>query len=227
MHFQHRAGWLRAMVLGANDGVISIASMLFGLAAAATDVSIILLAGISATLAGAFSMAAGEYVSVKAQEDSQDADLAMEKAALDEYPDEELAELAQIYESRGLEPGLASEVAAQLMQHDALSAHARDEIGISEEQRAQPVVAAGVSALSFLLGSSVPLLTVWLVGSADQATQITTLGLSTLFSLMVLGTVSARLGGALVSRAVLRIVFWGVLALASTGLVGFALGLSI
>ena len=215
------------MVLGANDGVISIASMLFGLAAAATDVSIILLAGISATLAGAFSMAAGEYVSVKAQEDSQDADLAMEKAALDEYPDEELAELAQIYESRGLEPGLASEVAAQLMQHDALSAHARDEIGISEEQRAQPVVAAGVSALSFLLGSSVPLLTVWLVGSADQATQITTLGLSTLFSLMVLGTVSARLGGALVSRAVLRIVFWGVLALASTGLVGFALGLSI
>ena len=215
------------MVLGANDGVISIASMLFGLAAAATDVSIILLAGISATLAVAFSMAAGEYVSVKAQEDSQDADLAMEKAALDEYPDEELAELAQIYESRGLEPGLASEVAAQLMQHDALSAHARDEIGISEEQRAQPVVAAGVSALSFLLGSSVPLLTVWLVGSADQATQITTLGLSTLFSLMVLGTVSARLGGALVSRAVLRIVFWGVLALASTGLVGFALGLSI
>ena len=118
-------------------------------------------------------------------------------------------------------------VAARLMQHDALSAHARDEIGISEEQRAQPVVAAGVSALSFLLGSSVPLLTVWLVGSADQATQITTLGLSTLFSLMVLGTVSARLGGALVSRAVLRIVFWGVLALASTGLVGFALGLSI
>ncbi len=207
--------------MGANDGIISIASLLFGMAAASTEFSSMLIAGVSGTLAGAFSMAAGEYVSVKAQEDVQTADLELERKALESHPEEELSELAAIYRSRGLDAGLAQQVAVQLTQHDALGAHARDEIGIHDDQRAQPILAAVVSAASFVLGAAVPLFTILF---SPMSATLSALAIASLVTLCLLGALSARLGGTSALRSILRITFWGSFAFLFTGILGAWLG---
>ena len=204
-HFSNRNNWLRASVLGANDGLISTASLLTGVAAAAPDFQTLLLTGVSALIGGAVSMAAGEYVSVSSQSDTEKADLHKERHELEANPDAELAELTEIYRRRGLSDALAAEVAQALMEHDALSAHARDEIGITETSAAQPMQVA-LTASSAI----VPALVV-----------------STLFGLALLGYVSAKLGGAPVVPAVLRVCLWGVAALVITGFIGKLAGVAV
>jgi VIT1/CCC1 family predicted Fe2+/Mn2+ transporter len=219
-HEQHRsgrAGWLRAAVLGANDGIVSTAALIVGVAASQADRGTVLTSGIAGAVAGAMSMAAGEYVSVKSQDDSERADLAIEKRELAENSGFELRELAGIYVKRGLSPELAQQVAEELTARDALDAHARDELGIIDRRRARPVQAALTSAVAFALGAVLPLAGVVLAPAARLTR--TTIGL-TLVSLLITGGMAARLGGASILRGALRLVFWGALAMLATDQVG-------
>jgi VIT1/CCC1 family predicted Fe2+/Mn2+ transporter len=220
-HLVARIGWLRAAVLGANDGIISTASLVLGVASAATSQSGVLLAGVAGLVAGAMSMAAGEYVSVSSQSDTENADLARERHELVEQPEFEKEELAQIYISRGVESGLARKVAEQLMAKDALAAHARDELGISEITAARPIQAALASAATFSIGAAAPLVLV-LVSPAGWLLPLVSLG--SLVFLGVLGMIGARAGGANVFRPTIRVMFWGALAMALTAGIGALVG---
>lgn len=220
-HLVARIGWLRAAVLGANDGIVSTASLIVGVAAAAGDRNEILVAGIAGLVAGAMSMAAGEYVSVSSQSDTEHADLSRERAELASDPEFELAELANIYVGRGVAPDLARQVAQQLMAKDALGAHARDELGISEFTTARPIQAALASALTFATGAALPLLVVLV---SPPSSLIWTTCIISILLLASLGALSARTGGASVSKAVLRVTFWGALAMAVTAGIGALFG---
>ena len=217
LHFLQRSGWLRAAVLGANDGIISTASLLMGVAAAGASHQAMLMTGIAGLVAGALSMAAGEYVSVSSQTDIEQADLAREAEELKENPESELRELTGIYIQRGLSPELARQVAQALSQHDSLAAHARDELGLHDNNQAQPLQAALTSALAFSSGALLPIATAWLAPHSQAQTWLT---ISTLPFLGLLGMVSAQTGGANVLKSVSRVVFWGALALAATALIG-------
>jgi len=210
--------------MGANDGIVSIASLLIGVASAGSSTGAILLAGVAGTVAGAMSMAAGEYVSVSSQADIEAADLAIERNSLKESSEEELRELAAIYEGRGLEPQLALQVARQMTAHDALAAHARDEIGIVDSGRAQPIRAALSSGATFTVGAALPLAVAALV---PQEQAVAGIAGSALVALLVLGLVSAQAGGAPKFRAALRVVFWGGLAMVLTFAVGSLFGVSV
>jgi VIT1/CCC1 family predicted Fe2+/Mn2+ transporter len=216
-HRASRIGWLRAAVLGANDGIVSTASLILGVAAAGADAKSILIAGVAGLVAGASSMAAGEYVSVSSQSDTEQADLAREKRELATDPELEHAEMAAIYVRRGLDPELADQVATQLMAQDALGAHAREELGISDTSAARPLQAALASAAMFSVGAAMPLVVVILVPL--QALLWAVSGSALLF-LAILGAVSARAGGAPVLTAMLRVTFWGALAMALTAGIG-------
>ncbi len=217
MHRSHRIGWLRASVLGANDGIVSTASLIIGVASASTTHEHILIAGAAGLVAGAMSMAAGEYVSVSSQSDTEKADLAVEKKSLNEDYEFEINELAEIYEDRGLNSDLAKQVAIQLMNHDALGTHARDEIGISENVRAQPVQAAFSSAGTFTIGATLPLFTAWLVPIAHLVLIVAILSL---IFLAILGGIAAQAGGASIIKGAIRVTFWGALAMSLTAMVG-------
>lgn len=223
-HRTHRIGWLRAAVLGANDGIVSTASLIVGVAAAESDKGGVLVAGIAGLVAGAMSMAAGEYVSVSSQADTEGADLARERDELEKQPEKEHSELTAIYVARGLDDDLAKEVATQLMANDALGTHLRDELGISETLRARPVQAAMASAGTFAVGAALPLLLVFLVPTSSLVWTIS--GASLIF-LAVLGGLAARAGGAPVSKSVLRVAFWGALAMALTAGVGALFGAAV
>lgn len=220
-HVVHRIGWLRAAVLGANDGIVSTASLIVGVAAASPNKDNMLIAGVAGLVAGAMSMAAGEYVSVSSQSDAEKADLRTEQRALDEKPEAELEELAQIYKSRGVEIGLARQVAAQLTEHDALATHARDELGISEIVTARPIQAALTSAVTFAIGALLPLAA---VAAAPANTAIIVVSVASLLCLALLGGLSAITGGANPVKASARVTFWGALALALTAGVGAIFG---
>jgi VIT1/CCC1 family predicted Fe2+/Mn2+ transporter len=222
-HRTHRTGWLRAAVLGANDGIVSTASLVLGVAAAGANSRAILVAGIAGLVAGAMSMAAGEYVSVSSQADTERADLAREGKELTANPKQEHEELVSIYVQRGLDRPLASSVATQLMAHDALGAHSRDELGISDTLAAKPVQAALASAGTFATGAALPLLIVLIL---PHATLMWGLGGSSLFFLALLGLVAARAGGAPILTSVLRVSFWGALAMGLTAAVGALFGVS-
>jgi VIT1/CCC1 family predicted Fe2+/Mn2+ transporter len=220
-HLVARIGWLRAAILGANDGIVSTASLLVGVAAAASGRSEILLAGIAGLVAGAMSMAAGEYVSVSSQADTEKADMARERAELDGDPEGELRELAGIYEARGLEPALAMQVAEQLTAKDALQAHARDELGITEVMSARPIQAALTSAATFSVGAALPIIAAVL---APASLVVWIVSIASLVALALLGGVGARAGGANVGRAMFRVTFWGALAMAITAAIGALVG---
>lgn len=222
-HNTHRVGWLRAAVLGANDGIVSTASLVLGVAAAGTSSKGILIAGIAGLVAGAMSMAAGEYVSVSSQADTERADLERERKELATRPKQEHSELAGIYVERGLDAGLASNVATQLMAHDALGAHARDELGISDASTARPVQAALASAVTFSVGAALPLVIVLLVPLSALMWAVSG---SALLFLALLGALAARAGGASVITAAARVTFWGALAMALTAGVGALFGVA-
>jgi VIT1/CCC1 family predicted Fe2+/Mn2+ transporter len=222
-HLVQRIGWLRAAVLGANDGIVSTASLLVGVAAAAQGRSEVLLAGVAGLVAGAFSMAAGEYVSVSSQADTEKADLAREKAELASQPGFEREELANLYAARGVELELARRVADQLMAKDALGAHARDELGISEITTARPIQAAITSALTFSAGAALPLLAALF---SPKALIVPLVSASAIVILAILGAIGARTGGASVWKGVARVTFWGALALAATAGVGALFGVA-
>jgi vacuolar iron transporter family protein len=220
-HKIHRSSWLRAAVLGANDGIISTASLLIGVAAAGSSTPNLILVGAAALVAGAMSMAAGEYVSVSSQADIERADLATEKAALENHFEQEKDELALIYQGRGVSPELSKQVAEQLMEHDALGAHARDELGISAQASAQPIQAAVSSASAFTLGAALPVIAVFLIAFFQLESQlIPLLGISSLIFLAALGATAAYVGGAPIKTAVLRVTFWGALAMIITAMIG-------
>ncbi len=219
-HYVARVGWLRAAVLGANDGIVSTASLIVGVAAASGRAEV-LVAGAAGLAAGALSMAAGEYVSVSSQADTERADITREAAEIAADPEEELRALASIYQDRGVPPDLAREVAAALHAKDALAAHVRDELGISEHTEARPLLAAAASALTFAVGAALPLVTAMLVPEALIAAWVTALSL---IFLAVLGAVGAKAGGAPVARAVARVTFWGAVAMAVTWAVGHFFG---
>jgi len=221
MHRSHRVGWLRAAVLGANDGIVSTSSLVIGVAAADSTHSAIVLAGLAGLIAGSLSMAAGEYVSVHSQADTEKADLELEKKHLASAPEFELQELTQIYIDRGLEPSLAMQVAKQLMEHDALAAHARDELGITDTMSARPLQAAMFSAVSFSIGAALPLAIAW---SVSHANVIPFTAVSSLVFLAILGAVAANAGGASMLRGSIRVLFWGAIAMAATALVGRLFG---
>lgn len=223
-HRTGRIGWLRAAVLGANDGIVSTASLMVGVAAASAVRGDVLVAGIAGLVAGAMSMAAGEYVSVSSQADTEQAELARERQELETDGKFELEELAAIYVGRGVEPVLAQQVAQQLMQHDALGAHARDELGISEVLTARPVQAALASAASFAIGAAMPLLTALLV---PEALLVPALSVTSLIFLALLGALAAQVGGAPVVKSTIRVTFWGALAMAITAVVGSLFGTSV
>lgn len=220
-HRSHRVGWLRAAVLGANDGIVSTASLIIGVAAASAGKSNILLAGVAGLVAGAMSMAAGEYVSVSSQADTEKADLEQEKKSLEENEEFETRELAKIYQSRGLDRGLARQVAEQLMAHDALGAHARDEIGISEVANARPMQAAFSSAAAFIVGALLPLVAAWLT---PQESLVPVVAGASLGFLALTGAIAARAGGAPIVAGAVRVTFWGTLAMALTAAVGKLFG---
>ncbi len=222
-HRVDRIGWLRAAVLGANDGLVSTASLVVGVAAAATSHSGILIAGVAGLAAGAMSMAAGEYVSVSSQSDTEKADLAREASELAGDHDAEVRELAGIYVGRGVSPDLATEVARQMMSHDALGAHARDELGISEITTARPIQAALTSAATFAMGAALPLI---IAAIAPLATLSFWVAGAALIGLGVLGALGARTGGAPIGRSVARVVFWGALAMAITAGIGRLFGIA-
>lgn len=222
-HRTHRVGWLRAAVLGANDGIVSTASLVLGVAAAGADARGILVAGVAGLVAGAMSMAAGEYVSVSSQSDTERADLVRERDELASSPEQEQAELTAIYVKRGLDPALAATVASQLMQHDALGAHARDELGISDTLTARPVQAALASAGTFSLGAVLPLLVVMLFPASLLMWAVSG---SSLVFLALLGSLSAQAGGAPLIAAASRVTFWGALAMALTAGVGALFGVA-
>jgi VIT1/CCC1 family predicted Fe2+/Mn2+ transporter len=221
VHRSHRIGWLRASVLGANDGIVSTSSLIIGVAAANTGQSGIILAGLAGLVAGAMSMAAGEYVSVSSQSDTEKADLELERKSLEDNIEFEKDELAQIYMARGVTSELANQVADQLMAHDALGAHARDEIGITESGKARPVQAAFSSAATFTTGALLPLLVAWLAPLSQLIILVASLSL---VFLAVLGGIAARAGGAPILQASVRVTFWGALAMALTAGVGHLFG---
>lgn len=220
-HRSERIGWLRAAVLGANDGIVSTASLVLGVAAGGATPSAVMIAGVAGTVAGAMSMAAGEYVSVSSQADTEEADLAVERRELATQNAAEHEELAGIYVARGVEPALATQVAAQLMARDALGAHASDELGISHAMRARPVQAAFASAGSFAVGAAVPLVVVFLASPKTLAVAVTGTSLALL---VVLGGLAARAGGASAGVGAVRVGFWGALAMAITYGVGAMFG---
>lgn len=224
IHTVQRIGWLRAAVLGANDGILSTSSLLVGVAAADTDRAAILIAGLAGLVAGAMSMAAGEYVSVSSQTDAERADLARERRELAELPEAELEELTQIYQARGLTHDLARQVAVQLTARDALGAHARDELGISETVTSHPIQAAVVSALTFAAGAAVPLIVAMLAPPARIPVLV---AVATLLALGILGSLGAAAGGAGVLRGALRVGLWGVLAMGATAMVGTLFGVVV
>ncbi len=220
-HRSHHTNWLRAAVLGANDGIISTASLIIGVAAANTSHETILLTGVAGLIAGAMSMAAGEYVSVSSQADIETADLAKERLELATDHQSELKELTNIYIARGLNADLAHEVAIQLTEHDALGAHARDELGINDIMSARPLQAAVASGAAFTVGALLPLV-VTLLSPLNQAIAI--VGTTSLVSLAILGGVAAKVGGANVYVGIIRVTFWGILAMLATALIGNLFG---
>ena len=219
-----RINWLRAAVLGANDGIISTASLIVGVAAATTVKEDMVIAGIAGLVAGAMSMAAGEYVSVSAQSDSEAAELDRERRELRDYPESELTELAEIYEARGLAPDLAHQVAVQLTEHDALGAHMRDELHISEVTAARPVQAALASGVSFAIGAGFPLIVAMM---APRGIEIIAVGIATIVALAALGGLGAKAGKSGIAKGATRVVFWGALAMAATAAVGKLFGTMI
>lgn len=224
-HQVQRIGWLRAAVLGANDGIVSTASLIVGVAAAASSKGEILLAGVAGLVAGAMSMAAGEYVSVSSQADTEAADLARESAELASNPEFEHRELAAIYRKRGLDQGTADEVATQLMAHDPLATHARDELSITHITTARPIQAALTSAVTFTTGAFLPLVCAWL--SPVGHSMIATVSAASLLFLAMLGAIGAQTGGAPVLRATLRVAFWGAAAMAATAGIGRLVGTAV
>jgi VIT1/CCC1 family predicted Fe2+/Mn2+ transporter len=223
-HKSHRIGWLRAAVLGANDGIVSVAGLVIGVAAASASRSAVFTAGIAGLVAGAMSMATGEYISVSSQRDTEEADLKIEAQALRENPRGEMRELAKIYEERGVEPGLARLVAEQLMAHDELGAHMRDELGITDIARARPFQAAWTSALSFTAGAVFPLVAI-LVGT--KSLRIGLCAIVSLLALVGLGAIGARVGGAPWKRAAARVVLWSSLAMLLTYAIGTVVGRNV
>jgi VIT1/CCC1 family predicted Fe2+/Mn2+ transporter len=223
-HRIHRNGWLRAAVLGANDGIVSTASLLVGVASAQASQNDIVIAGVAALVAGAMSMAAGEYVSVSSQADAEAADLAREKRELETNQLAEHKELTEIYIERGLEASLARQVAEQLMQHDALGAHARDELGISDMTRARPLLAAMSSALAFSMGALTPLV---VAVFTEGRYLIPVVAVVSLLCLATLGGLAARVGGGKVMRAAFRVTFWGALAMGVTAVIGRLFGVML
>lgn len=223
-HLVSRIGWLRAAVLGANDGIVSTASLVVGVASASSSSSQIMVAGVAGAVAGAMSMAAGEYVSVSSQADTENADLARERRELASQPEFEREELARIYVERGLKPDLALEVASQLMEKDAMGAHAREELGISAATTARPIQAALTSAATFAVGAALPLAVV-LVSPAGVLTW--SVSVASLVFLGLLGAVGARAGGANVVRATARVTFWGAFAMALTAGIGALVGTAV
>ena len=222
-HRGSRTGWLRAAVLGANDGIVSTASLMVGVAAANADHQQVMLAGLAGLVGGAMSMAAGEYISVSSQADVERADLALERRELEQFPDGEHKELAAIYVARGVDPVLAGQVAAQLMAKDALAAHARDELGINDRSAPRPVQAALASAGAFALGAALPLATA-LMAPARTATAVTAVSL---ICLAGLGALAARVGGASMAKGAARVTFWSAMAMALTAAVGHWFGVSV
>ena len=223
-HYGHRVGWLRAMVLGANDGIISTAALLLGVAAADSTRSAILTAGMAGLVAGAVSMGLGEYVSVSSQRDSERSDIEKEKWELANQADHELEELTAIYQAKGLEVGLAREVAVQLTEHDALGTHLFDELGITQDELAKPFQAAWSSALSFSIGAAIPLAAAGLAGEAQRIAIVIAVTIVALFGL---GYIGARAGGAAPARSIGRVVFGGIVAMAVTMAVGWAFGAAV
>ncbi|HQY94600.1 VIT family protein [Caldilinea sp.] len=223
-HLIDRVGWLRAAVLGANDGLISTASLIVGVAAASPSRNEVLVAGVAAVVAGAMSMAAGEYVSVSSQADTENADLARERRELAEQPEAELAELAQIYVDRGVEADLARKVAQQMMAKDAFSTHARDELGLAPHVTARPVQAAFTSASTFAAGAAFPLV-VALLAPTRGLTWI--VSIACLIGLAALGAIGARLGGSSILKPTLRVTFWGAVAMAATAIIGALVGRAV
>lgn len=223
-HMIDRIGWLRAAVLGANDGIISTASLVVGVAAASTNPSDVLVAGAAGLVAGAMSMAAGEYVSVSSQADTESADLARERRELAEQPEAELEELTQIYVARGVDPGLARQVAEQMTKKDAFAAHARDELGLSDHVVARPVQAALTSALTFTVGAAVPLAIAFLAPPTSTAIIVSA---GSLLCLAGLGAIGAWIGGAAIAKPTLRVTFWGAFAMAATAAIGALVGHSV
>lgn len=224
IHRSHRVGWLRAAVLGANDGIVSTASLIIGVAAASATLENIFLAGIAGLVAGAMSMAAGEYVSVSSQADTENADIELERTSLEENFECEQEELARIYEGRGLNFQLAKQVAEALMKHDALGAHVRDEIGLTDTASAQPLQAAIFSAVTFTIGAAFPLLVAWLVVPPYL---IGAVAVSSLIFLGALGAIAAKAGGASMYTGAMRVIFWGAFAMALTAGVGLLFGVSV
>jgi VIT1/CCC1 family predicted Fe2+/Mn2+ transporter len=220
-HFFERIGWLRAAVLGANDGIISTSSLVVGVAAASSNSSDVLVAGIAGLVAGAMSMAAGEYVSVSSQSDTEEADLARERKELEEFPEAEIAELTAIYVARGVEPALAMKVAEQMTAKDAFAAHAREELGLVDHVVARPTQAALTSAATFAVGAGMPLVLTYLAPAALIGPVVS--GGSLIF-LAILGAIGAAVGGAKILRPTLRVTFWGACAMAATAAIGALVG---
>lgn len=223
-HLIERIGWLRAAVLGANDGLISTSSLIVGVAAATTASHDIVIAGVAGLVAGAMSMAAGEYVSVSSQADTEEADMARERHELATQPEAELAELAAIYEQRGVAPDLARQVAEQMMSKNAFEAHARDELGLASHVMARPIQAAITSAVTFATGAALPLIVALLAPTGMIAWAVS---IACLIGLAALGTIGALAGGASVWKPTIRVVFWGIVAMASTATIGSLLGRTI
>lgn len=223
-HYIHRSNWLRAAVLGANDGIISISSLAIGVAAASTTREPIILATIAGLVAGALSMAAGEYVSVSAQTDTEKSDIERERIELREMPHEELKMLAQIYEQRGLKKETAMQVAAELTENDALAAHLRDELGLNEISKANPIQAALASGASFTVGGILPLLVVLFAPLSGMEYWLYAF---TILFLFILGTIAAKTGGSSIKKAVFRIAIWGTIAMALSALAGYIFGVSV
>jgi VIT1/CCC1 family predicted Fe2+/Mn2+ transporter len=223
-HRTQNISWLRAAVLGANDGIVSTASLILGVAAASTTHGPVLVAGVAGLMAGAMSMAAGEYVSVSSQSDTEQADIARETIELATDGARELVELTAIYIQRGLDPNLARQVATQLTAHDALGAHTRDELGISDTVSAKPLLAALVSALSFIVGAGLPLFTAWL---APFSALTPVVAATSLVFLVILGGLAAYTGGASIVKGIVRVTFWGALAMGITAGVGMLFGVSV
>jgi VIT1/CCC1 family predicted Fe2+/Mn2+ transporter len=223
-HYVIRSGWLRAAILGANDGILSTASIIIGVAAASQTKDPVILAGVAGLVAGALAMAAGEYVSVSSQSDIEQSDLKRERLELEEMPEAELFELAAIYEERGLDKQLALQVAEQLTVHDALGAHARDELGINDITQAKPLQAALASGAAFVFGGSLPVLAALFVPLSQMI--ILQYVFAMLF-LIVLGTVAAKAGGSNIKRAIIRITFWGTIAMGITAYIGYLFGVNV
>ena len=223
-HFILKSGWLRAAVLGANDGLISTASLIVGVAAASHEIEPVFIAGLAALIAGALSMAAGEYVSVSSQADIEKADIERESQELRDFPESELLELTKIYEKRGLDHALASEVAKKLTHHDALSAHIRDELGINEMSEAKPIQAALASGASFVAGGILPVLLIYVIPLKQM---VYLQYLITIILLVILGIVAAKAGGSNILKSVRRLTFWGTIAMVITALIGYLFDVNI